>query len=216
MPATMSSSGTEQYSTFEERRYTARVVSCRATVSPPPDNRDQYEWQFALEGTADAMSGEEIVRRAWTSQIWNETPGKESHLVILARALCGPTITQEGFEALDYPDLVGRRGSVMVKIDAKGWPSIDKATFRPLGAAKPAAQRPLAPAAPAAAVATDAPAEPKQIKLLHLAAEAAEIDAGVLAEHIAARYDGRTDAQLTQAEAKAVLADIQDGEVIPF
>ena len=125
-------------------------------------------------------------------------------------------VAVEGFEALDYPDLVGRRGSVMVKLDAKGWPSIDKETFRPLGAAKPAAQRPLAPAAPAAPVATDAPAEPKQIKLLHLAAEAAEIDAGVLAEHIAARYDGRTDAQLTQAEAKAVLADIQNGDIAPF
>lgn len=216
MPATLSSTGTEQFLSFEEKRYQIRVVSCQETTSPPPDNRPQYKWEVALEGTEDPMNGGELVRRMWTSQIWNDTPGKESHLVIVARALCGPQVTQEAFEQLDYPDLVGLRGSVMVKLDAKGWPSIDKETFKPIAAARQL-QAPARPAAQPAPVAqAEALADPRQIKLLHLAAEAAEVDAGRLAEYIATKFGGKTEAMLTAAEAKAVLTDIQNGEIAPF
>lgn len=211
MPATMSSTGTEQFLEFEERRYNVRVVKCEESISPPPDNRPQYKWEVALEGTTDAMNGGEWVRRMWTSQIWNDTPGKESHLVIVARALCGLQITQAGFEALSYEDLIGLRGSVMVKLDAKGWPVIDKETFKPVSAGKAAAARPT----PAPLV-TETLADPKQIKMLHLAAEAAEVEATILAEHIATKFGGKTDVQLTSVEAKAVLNDIQNGEITPF
>lgn len=209
MPATTTSTGSEQFATFEEKRYHVRCVACRETTSPPPDNRPQYEWQFALEGSADALTGEEIVRRTWTSQIWNETPGKESHLFILARALCGPQVTQADFDALDFPDLVGLRGSVMVKLDPKGWPVLDKETFRPVAPAKAAvAPGPRAPRQ-RLGLRTDQQAE----ALLALGLENdPPMDLAAVNAWIAGAYPGKALDTIGEAEARALIDSVE----VPF
>jgi hypothetical protein len=214
MPATTASTGTDKFVDFEERRYQLRVVKCEESVSPPPDNRPQFKWEFALEGSRDPESGGELIRRVWTSQIWNETSGKESHLVLLARALCGPAITEHEFNRLSFEDLVGLRGSALVSIDAKGWPAIDKTTFRAI-ANRPAAAPVAAPSMPATAI-PGATANPKQVQLMHMAAEANDIPPDSLALHIAERFGGKTDKDLTGAEVVAVTTSIQNGEIAPF
>lgn len=233
MPATTQSTGAETFAGFDERRYQLRCVECKPTVSPPPDNRDQYAWTFALEGTRDEENGGEIKRRCWTSQIWNDTPGKESHLVLLARALCGNQVSQEDFEALDYPDLVGRTGSAMVQLDQKGWPTIDKTTFRPVGnvAPKNQAALPQTVATPAPAPATPidfsqlapvaTPTKPSRPvvkpasdlrtaeQVEELMGRAAVNDPPLSAEEVeawvAASYPGKTVATMSKAEAEALV-----------
>lgn len=226
MPSTTTSTGAEMFTGFEEKRWTLRCVQCKATKSTLDEGKDQYEWSFALEGSRDEENGGEIKRRTWTSQIWNETPGKESHLVLVARALCGNQVSQSEFEALDYPDLVGLKGSAMVTLNSKGWPTIDKETFRPVGTSAPKGQAtmritdsPVDLAAPRSA----APRRPGAVPALRSEDEAAEIlqlaraneppmsDADVDA-WIAGEYPGQTLATNNAAQAKALIAAFD----IPF
>jgi len=228
MPATQTTTGAETFQGFDERRYQLRCVECKETTSPPPDNRPQYSWTFALEGTRDEENGGEIKRRCWTSQIWNDTPGKESHLVILARALCGPQVTQAQFEALDYPDLVGLTGNALVKLDQKGWPTIDKESFRPVGNAAPRNQAPLPQAAAPTPAQTQLPNKPtrpvlprpaaaniaseEQREKIRQLAEKGKLDAASLDAWIAESYAGKTLATITPEEATALLEALS----VPF
>lgn len=215
MPATATGTGTEKFTSFDERRYTLRVVECKATTSPPPDNREQYEWRFALEGSADPETGGEVVRRAWTSTIWNETAGKESHLVLVARALCGLSVTREEFEALDFRDLEGLRGSAMVTLNSQGYPTIDKTTFRPIGTnAAPKGQATLPAAAPAAPKRPAPPARPANLRtdaqrddlLAAGLANDPPMSADDLNTWIGTEYPGKTLDSITQDEATALIA----------
>lgn len=227
MPTATRNAGTEAFTDFEERRYQLRVVSCKETTSPPPDNRAQYEWQMALEGSSDPESGREITRKMWCSTIWNETAGKESHLVLIARSLLGADVTFEDWEALSFDDLVGKRGSAMVALDGKGYPAIDKTTFRPAGRAAAARQLdretgevitaptgapkrpapPPRPQPPTAGVRTD-----EQRDRLLAAASEAEYDLPTLTNWIAQEYPGKDLDTITGEQAEALI----DAAKLPF
>lgn len=216
MPATIEgSAGTDKYTSFEEKRWPIRVVLCKETTSPPPESRPQYEWHFAVEGAQDYETGAELVRRVWCSQTWGEIPEKESHLVIMARALCGPNVTRDQFEALDYPDLVGLRATAMVMLDSKGWPTIDKLSMKSVGNAAPRNQAPLPQAtAPAQTQLPNKPTRPAFLPPSNLRTEeqVAELlgraavndpplSAGEVDAWVAQSYPGTTIATLTREQA---------------
>jgi hypothetical protein len=157
MPAaTMTTSSI--FTGFDERRYNLRIVGAKPSTSPQ-DNRPQHEFELALEGTEDPEKGGEVVRRMWTSTAWNESAEKTSHQVLLARALCGPAVTLEQWEAIDYPDMLGMRFSAFVKLDAKGWPSVDKESIK-AAATKAAPALPITSATALASPPTTPPARP--------------------------------------------------------
>lgn len=221
MPAATQSAGTEKFTDFEERRYTVRVVSCEDTTSPPPDNRPQYKWEMALEGSEDPETGAEMVRRMWCSTVWNDRPEKESHLVLIARALIGPSVTYEQWEALGFADLVGLRGSALVALDPKGYPAIDKTTFRAVGkkakgadvaaqsvAAGPTNARPLPPRPGGAPVRRS---DEQSETILKLAREQ-EIAPDALDEWIGGYFPGKALDALNPAEAAEIIEQLK----IPF
>lgn len=228
MPAAQLSTGTDKYVDFAEQRYTVRVRACQETTSPPPDSRPQFEWLMALEGTEDPETGGEIAIKMWTSAIWGETAGKESHLVLVMRAFKGPDVTLADFEALDFPDLVGMRASALVRLNAKGYPTIDKETIKGLGAAAaPKGQTPLptpAPARPADAgtparpnaptpprrpPAPAAPTGPSEAQLAELFGRALAndppLDRDAVEAWVAESYPGKTLATISGAEADALI-----------
>lgn len=230
MPATVEgSTRTDKYIGFEEKRWPLRVVSCQDDTSPPPDSRPQFKWEIAVEGAKDYDTGGELVRRMWCSTTWGEIPEKESHLVLIARALCGPKISKDEFEALDYPDLVGLRGSAFVKLDPKGWPTIDKSSFKPVGNAAPKNQATLPQTAAPAPAPTTAnapkrpipparPAGPEMItpaQAEQLAAHALknyEMGNAALTAWVAENYAGKAVAQLTAEEATQAIETLS----VPF
>ena len=223
MPTATRTASTEQFLSFDERRYTLRVVSCKDTTSPPPDNRPQYAWEMALEGSSDPESGREITRKMWCSTSWNETAGKESHLVLIARALLGADVTFEGWEALDFDDLVGKMGSALVALDAKGYPAIDKTTFRPAGKATaarqvnretgevlateampPAPTAPKRPAPPPRTSAAPVRSDAQRDRLLAVATENT-YDLPTLTNWINQEYPGKTLDTITGEECEALI-----------
>lgn len=231
MPTATRNASTEQFLSFEERRYQLRVVQCKDTISPPPDLRPQYEWDMALEGSEDPESGRETTRKMWCSTIWNETAGKESHLVLIARALLGQDVTFEGWEALDFADLVGKKGSALVALDAKGYPAIDKTTFRPAGKAAAARQvnretgevlateaspDPIAPKRPAPpprpAPAAAAVRSDEQRDDLLAAATEVGYDLPTLTNWIHQEYPGKTLDTITGEQAAALVTAL----AVPF
>lgn len=220
MPATIESQGTERYVDFEEKRYNVRVVALKPSTSPPPDNREQYEWNVALEGSADPETLAEIVVKFWTSQIWNDGVGTESHLVLVGRGLI-PTITRDQFEAMDYPEFVGLRGSAIAKLNPKGYPAIDKTTFKPVGNAAPKNQATLpqtAAPAPAPVATPTKPARPGPLPRAALRTEAQvtemmgrasandpPLSAADIEAWVAQTYPGTTVATLTREQAEDLI-----------
>lgn len=220
MPAAQQSSATT-FEGFEERRYTLRIVAAKASMSPQ-DQRPQHEFELALVGSVDPDRGGEIVRRMWTSTAWNDAPEKTSHQYLLARALCGPSVTLEQWEALDYPDLVGRTFSAFVKLNGQGWPTVDKDSIKSSGGAAgmaaaqatppPPATPPKRPAPPAR------PAGPEMItpaQAEQLAAHALknfEMGGGELAGWVAENFGGKAVAQLTAEEANQAIETL----AVPF
>ncbi len=228
MPTATRSAGTEKYIDFDERRYQVRVTGCKEATSPPPESKPQYEWQFALEGTADPENGLEETTRVWTSTVWSEAVGKESHLVLVARALIGPSVSFEDWEALDFADLVGKQGSALVALNAKGYPAIDKTTFRPAGkaaaarqvnretgevfatgindplSAKATADAPKRPAPPPRASTTPVRSDAQRDWLLKVATEN-EYDLPTLTNWIHQEYPGKTLDTITGEECEALI-----------
>lgn len=219
MPAATQSAGTDRYATFEEKRYPLRVVSCKDSTSPPPDSRAQYEWEWALEGTADPETGDPIQVRCWCSTVWGDNPEKESHLVIMARALYSPGVTFEDWEALGFDDLIGQRATAMVTLNAKGYPTIDKTTFRPLAKGTPVVPvtppaRPAPPMPPAVAAPTVASEKTRQRLAKLIASDDLTPDA--LAAHCQQRGWPTDLTALTEEQARAFSEDIMAGAVAPF
>lgn len=220
MPAATQSSGTVKYETFDERRYVVRVLGCKESFSPQ-DGRAQYEWEFAIEGTEDADTGREITTRKWCSTIWNDTPEKESHLVVMARALFGRPVTFEEWEALSFDELRDLRASALVVLNTKGYPDLDKESFKPAApkAASPARTATPAPAAAAPPPAAAAPADDSMTdktrqKITKLAA-AEDLTDDMLARHCR-EVLGATWPDLTEAQGKQLTEALLAEEVAPF
>jgi hypothetical protein len=219
LPAATKSNGTEKYTAFEERRYTMRVKAVADTLSPPPDSRPQYEWRWLLDGTREHETGDPIEVRCWTSTIWNDTAGRESHLVLLAQALYGPGVTFEDWEELAFEDLTDQRVTAMVMLNPKGYPTIDKTTFRPQAqpSAPPpprAATPPPAPVAPPAPPA-DVPLSERTRQRIGRLAAAEDFDDSILARYTASAL-GATWPDLTEAQGQELTEALLEGQLVPF
>jgi hypothetical protein len=153
MPAAQQSTGAI-FTDFEEKRWNLRIVSGLSDYSEKT-KANQHKFGIAIEGYEDPERGGEVIRHMWTSEAWNESEEKPSHQYLLARAVCGPSVTLEQWERLDYPDMVGMRFSALVALNAGGWPTVNKDSIKaPMGsnpAPKNQAALPqTAPATPAA------------------------------------------------------------------
>lgn len=216
MPTVTKSEGTTKYTEFEERRYTVRVKTVMDTTSPPPDSRPQCEWRWLLDGTREHETGDPIEVRSWTSTVWNDTPGKESHLVLVAQAIYGQAITFEDWEALSFDDLAGQRATAMVTLNPKGYPTIDKTTFRPVKEqAAPQPQRAAAPAAAPLAPTDEALTDVTRQKIGRLIA-ASDEDETTVAAHCERQYGARDWATLTEAQGRQFVGELVAGELVPF
>lgn len=225
MPAAQQSTSST-FVDFPEARYNLRIKSAKETTSPPPDSNPQHEFEVAIEGTTDPEKGGEIVRRMWTSTKWSEAEGKQSHQYLLARAICGPGVTLEEWERLDYPDLVGKRFSALVALNAGGWPTVNKDSIKPpIGQAAPPtngqAALPTAPAQPSAPKRPTPPARPagpdmitdaQREELAKHAFTNYEMGVPELTTWVGENYGGRAVAQLTREEAKQAIETL----AVPF
>ena len=215
MPTATRSAGTERYLSFDERRYPIRATRCKETISTLMDGKPQYEWEFALEGGIDPESGLEITTRVWCSTVWSEAVGKESHLVLMARALLGAQVTFEEWEALAFDDLLGKRATALVALNAKGYPAIDKTTLKPATKASAARQidmdtgevttAPQRPAPPPRASATPVRSDAQRDRLLE-ASTTQEYDLPTLTNWISQEYPGKTLDTITPDECEGLIS----------
>lgn len=102
----------------------------------------QYKVYFRAADLTDPETGDPATLTTWVSQKFNITPGKESNLALMVRALLGRD-PAEGEEISDAA-LRDKRCMATVTLSERGWPRIKNDSFARIRQAKPAA-KPLPP-----------------------------------------------------------------------
>lgn len=129
----------------------------------------QYKVYFRAADLTDPETGEPATLTTWVSQKFNITPGKESNLALMVRALLGRD-PAEGEEISDAA-LRDKHCMVNVALSERGWPRIKNDSFAKVRPAKGPVAKPLPPK-PAAKPRLDADVQARLIK----AAQDAEFD----------------------------------------
>lgn len=157
--------GTDKWADFEDGLY---ELIFREMEEDEGKFGPQYKVYFRAVDLTDPETGEPATLSTWLSQKFNITPGKESNLALMVRALLGRD-PQEGEEISDAA-LNDKHCMAYVALSERGWPRIKNDSFAKVRQAKPTA-KPLPPKpAPKASL----PAE-KQAALIK-AAQGADYD----------------------------------------
>lgn len=165
----------------------------------------QYKVYFRAVDLTDPESGEPATLSTWLSQKFNITPGKESNLALMVRALLGRD-PGDGEEISDAA-LRDKHCMATIALSERGWPRIKNDSFAKIRAAKPAA-KPLPPkAAPKPA---SLPAE-KQAAVIKAAQDADYDPAGADFSAWLVETFGHGLAELTETEADQVIESLSGG-----
>lgn len=193
--------GTDKWADFEDGLY---ELIFREMEEDEGKFGPQYKVYFRVVDLSDPETGEPATISTWVSQKFNISPGKESNLALMVRALLGRD-PEEGEEVSDAA-LSDKHCMAYVALSDRGWPRIKNDSFAKVRTAKPAAK-----ALPPKPVAKSKLQPELQAKLIK-AAQGADFDpAGQEFADWLTQSFGHGLAELTIEEADAAIESLSAG-----
>ena len=169
----------------------------------------QYKVYFRAVDLTDPETGEPATLSTWLSQKFNITPGKESNLALMVRALLGRD-PSEGEEISDA-SLNDKHCMAYVALSERGWPRIKNDSFAKVRQVKPVTKPSAKPLPPKAAPKPVSLSAEKQAAVIKAAQDADYDPAGADFTAWLVEMFGHGLAELTETEADQVIESLSGG-----